>query len=197
MNDSEIIGQVLSGNRDAYAELVRRYQARTIRLCASLLKNEKDAEDAAQEAFIRAYQSLDSFRQTSSFYTWLYRIATNHCLSLLRNKSAKSTESLDALLENEGDGVERLLSSADFRRSLEARELTTKLLGALRPNYRAILVLREAEGLSYEEIGQVLSCSVDSVKAQLRRARMEIDEKLRHFFPDQASKKTERKSHGA
>lgn len=184
MNDSEIIGQVLSGNRDAYAELVRRYQARIIRLCASLLRHEKDAEDAAQEVFVKAYQSLGSFQQSASFYTWLYRIATNHCLSALRNKGRRMTESLDSLLEAEGDQVAALFSSQpDFRDSLQAKELLTKLLDSLRPNYRAVIVLREVEGLSYEEIGRVLACSVDSVKAQLRRARQEIEEKLRHFLP--------------
>lgn len=182
-NDLEIIRQVLNGDREAYAGIVRCYQARIIRLCASLLKNESDAQDAAQEVFVKAYQALKNFQKEASFYTWLYRIASNHCLAFLRSRNRKLTQSLDALLEAEGDRVEHFFSSqTDFRKGLESADLLDKLLSVLPPDTRLILTLREAEGLSYEEIGQVLDCSLDAVKGRLRRARIEIEEKLRHFL---------------
>ena len=187
--DSADIQKVLSGDPGAYEPLVRRHQSKIFRLCRSLLRNEADGEDAAQEVFIKAYQSLSQFQQNSSFYTWLYRIASNHCLSLLRSKARRSTQSLDSLLENEGDKIERLFaSSADARRSLESAELVEKILASLNAKQRLIVTLREVEGLSYEEITQVLECSLDSVKAQLRRAREEIEKQLRHFLPERASK---------
>ena len=188
--DSSIIQSVLAGDTAAYSELVRRYEGRIRRLCVSLLKNETEAEDAAQEVFIKAYQSLRSFRQTSSFYTWLYRIASNHCLSFLRSKKRRPAESLDALLETEGGKMEALFSkSPNPRAAFEATDLIERLLSDLRPHYRLILTLREIEGLSYEEISQVMEISLDAVKAQLRRAREEIGQKMRHFLPDTASNK--------
>lgn len=182
MEDVEIIQKVIGGDSEAFAGLVSRYQARVTRLCASYL-GVADAEDAAQDVFVKAYQSLAQFQRTSSFYTWLYRIASNHCLSVLRGQSRRRTESWDALLEAHGERIQEVFSAApDPRRALEAADLIAKVLSGLRPNYREILILREVEGLSYEEIGQVLECSIDSVKAQLRRGREELEEKLRHFI---------------
>lgn len=182
--DLEIVRKVLAGDRQAFADLVRRHQARLIRLCTSLLKNAADAEDAAQEIFVKAYQSLSDFRQTSSFYTWLYRIASNHCLSLLRTKKRHPSESLQALTETEGGSIEALFfTSKDVRASIEAKDLVEALLSGLRPEQRMLLTLREAEGLSYEEISRVMDISLDAVKARLRRTRQEIDEKLRHLLP--------------
>ena len=181
--DLEIIERVRSGDRNAYAHLVRRYQSRVVALCRTLLGNSPDVDDAAQEAFIKAYQSLDRFRGGASFYTWIYRIASNHCMSLLRSKAGRRTESLDALLEDEKEGLLKLFAGPDPRLSIESRELVERILSAIRPNYRLVLTLRERDGMSYEEMARVLETSVDSVKAQLRRARDEVEEKLRHFLP--------------
>lgn len=183
-DDAAIIRRVRSGERDAYAELVRQYHARVIGLCRSLLGNTHDAEDAAQEAFFKAYEALDSFRENASFYTWIYRIASNYCLSLLRTKARRPSQSLDALLETKKAELTRFFAAVpDPRSAFEARELLDKVLSAIRPNYRLVLTLREQDGLSYEEIAAVTESSVDSVKAQLRRARDEAQEKLRHFLP--------------
>ena len=183
-NDLEIILRVKSGERDAYAHLVRKYQGRVISLCRTLLGNSPDIEDAAQETFFRAYQSLDKFLGKSSFYTWLYRIASNHCMSLLRSKSRRPCESLDAIIEDQKEGLLRLFAaSPDPRSAIESKELVERILSAIRPNYRLVLTLRERDGMSYEEIAQVMENSVDSVKALLRRAREEVEEKLRHLLP--------------
>jgi RNA polymerase sigma-70 factor (ECF subfamily) len=183
MDDIEVIRRVRAGERNAYADLVRRYQGRVMALCRTLLGNSPEVEDAAQEAFIKAYQSLDKFQGQSSFYTWIYRIASNHCLSLLRSKSRHPAESLDAIVEEEKEGLFRLFSNSDPRAAVEAQALVDKILSGIRPNYRLVLILRERDELSYEEIAQVMEVSVDSVKALLRRAREEVQEKLRHFLP--------------
>ena len=173
--DLEIIRRVRSGERDTYAGLVRKYQSRIIALCRTMV-GQADAEDAAQEAFFKAYQSLANFGGQSSFYTWLYRIASNHCLSMLRSR--KPSASLDRIVEEEKEGLLRLFG-ADPRGAIESRELMEKLLAAIKPNYRLALTLRERDGMSYEEIAEVMETSVDSVKALLQRARAEIEEKLR------------------
>ena len=183
-DDLSIIQKVIEGDRGAYAELVGRYQDRIFRLCRSLLRSTSDAEDAAQEVFLKAYTSLGRFQKTASFYTWLYRIASNHCLDVIRSSKRRPAESWDALLEEQGEKMHELLSpAADPRRAMEASELIGRILALLRPNYRLILTLREIEGLSYQEISDVLDCSIDSVKAQLRRGRAELEERARHFFP--------------
>ena len=147
----------------AYAELVRTHQAKVLRLCASLL-GESDAEDAAQEIFIKAYRSFDSFRKDAAFSTWLYRIASNHCRDLLRKRARQKTEPLDEL-------PELFLSSGDPRGKTEKADLAEQILLTLSPDERLILTLREVEGLSYQEIAEVLSCSLDAVKGRLKRLR--------------------------
>ena len=182
MKEHALIEQVLRGNHKAYAELVRAYQARVLRLCTSLLDNETEAEDAAQEIFFKAYQSLASFRKESAFSTWLYRISVNHCRDLLRKRSRQKTESLEKLLEESGDAAEKLLiPPSDPRAAAEAADLVEQILSRLSLDERLILTLREVQGLSYQEIAGVLRCSLDAVKARLRRARETLDEHLRHF----------------
>ncbi len=178
-----LIGRVLGGDRDAYAELVQAHQAKILRLCASLLSNQTEAEDAAQEIFFKAYRSLASFRTESSFSTWLYRIAVNHCRDLLRTRVRQKAESIEKMLEESGDAAEKMLSfSQDSRLAAEASDLVEQVLRSLSPDERLILTLREVQGLSYQEMARVLQCSLDAVKARLRRAREMLEEKGRHFL---------------
>ncbi|MFH1725258.1 MAG: sigma-70 family RNA polymerase sigma factor [Elusimicrobiota bacterium] len=166
-----IIEEVRSGSTAAYAGLVRRHQQMVLSVCASML-GASDAEDAAQEVFLKAFRSLGKFQAAASFSTWLYRIATNHCLDTLKKASRQREESWDALLERDG---ELSPGSSPPARSesaaLEDKDLVERILSGLKPEYRAILVLRELQGLSYRELAETLDCSIDSVKALLRRAR--------------------------
>jgi len=182
-NDIEIISKVLSGERNAYAAIVRKYQDRVLRLCVSLLANPQRAEEAAQETFLKAYQSLNKFRGSSSFATWIYRIAYHHCLDVLRKESREKTESWDALLEKDGGRIERLFADPGGPGAAkDSHEFVTEVLSRLSSEYRTVLILREVQNLSYLEISETMDCSVDSVKARLRRARSELEEKLRHFL---------------
>lgn len=168
---------------------MRSYQGKVLGLCTSLLNNASEAEDAAQEIFVKAYQALGSFHGDSKFSTWLYRIAANHCKDLLRKRSRQKTESLDALIERSGDEVQNLWEpSFDPRNSAGAAELVKKLLDSLSPDEMLILTLREVQGLSYQEISETLKCSLDAVKSRLRRARETLQEKSRHFLQAGTSK---------
>ncbi len=179
--DAELVGRVRAGDDRAFAELIRRSHARVFSLCVSMLGDRTSAEDAAQEVFLKAYQSLNKFKGTSAFTTWLYRVASNHCLDLLRKSARRRSESLEAVLEAEGDRIQFLLKAPDEQRQAEDRDLVERVLSCLPPDYRLILTLREVQGLSYEEIMETMDCSLDSVKARLRRARESLENSLRHF----------------
>ena len=181
VSDAALVEQVRAGRDQAFAELIRRHHARVLGLCLSMLGGRAQADDAAQEVFLKAYQSLDKFKGSSALSTWLYRIASNHCLDLLRKEARQKAESLEAILEGEGGAVERLLSEPDQQRRAEDADLIERVLRALPPDYRLILTLREIEGLSYEEIMEAMDCTLDSVKARLRRARESLEESLRHI----------------
>lgn len=183
ITDNELISRVLSGERDDYAELVRRHHARVHGLCASMV-GVSAAEDAAQEVFLKAYDRLEDYRGDSAFSTWLYRVASNHCLDVLRREGRRRSESLEALAEREGARIERLFSEPDDAvRSLEDADLVRRVLAELPEDYRLILTLREMEGLEYKELMTALDCSMDSVKAKLQRARRRFREALRHILP--------------
>jgi RNA polymerase sigma-70 factor (ECF subfamily) len=182
VDDRELVLQVQAGKTDAFGEIIRRHHSWVIGFCRALLDDHTQAEDAAQEVFLKAYRCLPRFQGTSSFATWLHRIASNHCLDLLRSRSRRRTQSWDELLDSEGDSVERLLAAPpDEARAREDADLVKRVLACLSPEYRLILTLREVQGLSYEEIAAAMDCSVDSVKARLQRARRDFAEHLRHF----------------
>lgn len=169
-DDLELVREARAGDGSAFGELVRRHQARVLGLCAAMLRDPGRAEDAAQDVFLKAYRSLGAFRGESSFATWLHRIAANRCLDLLRAESRREALPLEA-------AEARPAPSPDS----EGRDLLERALAALPPDYRLILVLREVQGLSYEEAAEAMECSLDSVKARLRRAREALEERLRHF----------------
>ena len=177
--DRSIIDRIRAGDTETYALLVRKHQARIRGFCLWTLGNAAEADDAAQEVFIKAYRGLGSFRAAAGFSTWLHRIAVNHCRDLLRKRVRERTESWDALREEKGEAAEALAAREDpaaLRRRLQ------EALDRLPEQYRAILILREVEGMSYEELAGFLGCSLDSVKARLRRARADLMEKARHFL---------------
>lgn len=181
IDDLALIARVNAGDVDAYADLVRRHHPGVMSLCAAMLSDRTAAEDVAQETFMKAYASLKNFRGDASFSTWLYRIASNTCLDEKRKISRTRTQSLDALLEDDGEALQRLLSAPGPERSLQDAQLVEQVLSCLPDTYRLILTLRELNGLNYEEIAQAMGCTVDSVKARLQRARKEFLDRLRHF----------------
>ncbi len=193
--DSELIRQILSGQTESYDPLVLKYQRRVRGYCRSLLSNEGEAEEAAQEVFLKAYQALPKFRGDSSFSTWLYHITSNHCLDLLRKRNRRPTVSWDSLQEREGDRAQRFLSREDPSfNSFESGDLVEKILANLSLDYRNLLTLREVEALSYDEIAGILGCSIDAVRSRLTRARQALRDQLRHFSESPVVHITERRA---
>ena len=183
ITDTELIDSVLAGRRDDYAELVRRHHGAVLGLCRAMLGDPALAEDAAQESFLNAYRSLGDFRGGAAFSTWLYRIATNRCLDHIRRRARRAEESLDALIESAGPDIERMLDAGQPARDpVEDADLAARVLARLSPDYRLILTLREVQGLSYDELADALECSLDAVKARLRRARAALQEEVRHIL---------------
>jgi RNA polymerase sigma-70 factor (ECF subfamily) len=179
-DEQQRVSSARSGNREAYAELVRAYHVKVLGLCRTYLGDLASAEDAAQEAFVKAFVSLKKYRGDSAFGTWLYRITANHCKDVLRSSHRRKTDSLDAMIDDrhvdvpDGATLEQTAS--------ENKDMAQRLLNGLGDDYRVVLSLREISGLSYQEIASALHISVDAVKARLKRARHEAIELARHFL---------------
>ena len=174
----QIVQRVLQGDVNAFEKLVLEYEKSVYAITQRMTGNAEDAADMTQETFIKAYNSLSSFRGDSKFSVWLYRIATNVCLDFLRSRSRKPTVSLSV---EDDDGEEVELDIADESQSPErllerglTRDAVRRGLNALSPEYRQILLLREIQGLSYEEISDVLTLEVGTVKSRIFRARKRL-----------------------
>jgi RNA polymerase sigma-70 factor (ECF subfamily) len=195
ITDQQIIELILSGHTEAYGDLIRQYHKKVVGYCLSMLSNATEAEDAAQDIFVKAYHALRKFKGDSAFSTWLYRITANHCLDVLRKRNRRKTVSWEGLVEQEGDRILKLFSTSVTGESeMENRELIDKILSTLPPDYRAILTLREVDGLEYQEIAAALDCSLDAVKGRLARARKQLQVNLRHFLTSDGVNTNERES---
>ena len=172
--EAAIVRKVLGGDANAFETLVLEYEKNVYNIALRMTGNSEDAADMTQEAFIKAYNSLQSFRGDSKFSVWLYRIVSNVCLDFLRSKNRRPTVSLsvedDAQLDvaDESQSPELLLD-----RKL-TRDSVRRGLDSLPPDYRQILLLREIQGLSYDEIAQALSLEVGTVKSRIFRARKRL-----------------------
>jgi len=181
-DDIDLINRCRGGDRAAYAEIVLCYQDRIYNLCAHLLGNRAEAEDMAQATFLKAYRNLEKFQPRSALYTWLYRIAVNTCLDHLRRPFFES------IFRRSASGEETRLDHPSAMPSpeenMENQQLQTAILqalGKLSPKLRAVIVLKEIEGLAYEEIATTLEISLGTVKSRISRARRELQELLKEF----------------
>lgn len=173
----ELVRKVQNGDSSSFEQLVLENQTRVYNLALRTVGNEDDAFDMSQEAFIKAYNSIGSFRGDSRFSVWLYRLTVNVCLDFLRSEGRKAHSSLTYIDEED----EKELEISDERFSPEAiaekkelREAVNNGLMQLPANYRAILLLREIDGLSYEEIGSALDLEEGTVKSRIFRARKKL-----------------------
>ena len=173
-----VIRRVQNGDVNAFEALVSAYEKNVYNLALRMMGNAQDAEDMAQEAFLKAYNSLPGFRGDSKFSVWLYRIVSNVCLDQLRKKSKRPTVSLSM---EDGDGEETQLDLPDTAQSPEealekklTREAVRRGLAQLPEDARQILLLREIQGLSYEEIGETLGLEAGTVKSRIFRARKRL-----------------------
>ena len=176
--EAAIVRKVLGGDANAFETLVLEYEKNVYNIALRMTGNSEDAADMTQEAFIKAYNSLQSFRGDSKFSVWLYRIVSNVCLDFLRSKNRRPTVSLSV---EDDDGEDTQLDVADESQSPEllldrklTRESVRRGLDSLPPDYRQILLLREIQGLSYDEIAQALGLEVGTVKSRIFRARKRL-----------------------
>lgn len=176
--EAAIVRKVLGGDANAFETLVLEYEKNVYNIALRMTGNSEDAADMTQEAFIKAYNSLQSFRGDSKFSVWLYRIVSNVCLDFLRSKNRRPTVSLSV---EDDDGEDAQLDVADESQPPEllldrklTRDSVRRGLDSLPPDYRQILLLREIQGLSYDEIAQALSLEVGTVKSRIFRARKRL-----------------------
>ena len=182
-NDQLLEERVQKGDSRAFDLLVKKYQSRLAKLVSRYIRNADDVQDVVQDTFIKAYRALPNFRGESAFYTWIYRIAINTAKNQLVSNSRKSpANSVDAQEIEKYDASDWLTESATPERELFTSELKTTVNTAMQdlpPDLREAITLREIEGLSYEEIAQVMDCPIGTVRSRIFRAREAIDEKLK------------------
>jgi len=179
-DDSRLIASTLAGNRDAFGELVLKHQDRLFGTLFHLLGSAEDARDVGQDAFLLAYEKLGGFRQEAAFYSWLFRIAYHVAVSSRRRRQVVR-HSLDEYQERIGLEPEDGRLSADPSAQLQtddAQRQVRDALGELGSEYRDAILLKEIEGLSYEEIAELQGCPVGTVRSRIHRARQQLREKL-------------------
>ncbi|MFQ5590737.1 MAG: RNA polymerase sigma factor [Phycisphaerae bacterium] len=185
LEDVELIEQVKAGKTECYGRLVEKYQDRVFNVCWRICGHLEDARDVTQEAFLKALDGISAFRQHSGFYTWVFRVAVNLALSQRRKAKIRQTTSLDATVDPFGSQAEALArrvqddSSEDPSGAAARAELHGRMalaLQELHDDYRAVVVLRDIEGLDYSEISEVLQIPVGTVRSRLYRGRMALRE---------------------
>jgi RNA polymerase sigma-70 factor, ECF subfamily len=184
--DRELVDRVLAGDREGFSSLVLRHQKMVLNFMYRMVGERAFAEDLTQEVFLKAYEALPRFRGEAAFPTWLYRIAHNHCLNALKRKGREIP--VTALAKDPADGNPLTRSpdpAAPADELLERRELHAVVqakLAELTPEHRAVLVLRDIQGLSYDEIAVALNLEGGTVRSRIHRARMELKEKIRPYL---------------
>jgi RNA polymerase sigma-70 factor (ECF subfamily) len=187
IEDAQLIDEALAGNKDAFGQLVLRYQNRLFNTVVHVVGCRSAAEDVVQDAFVQAFVKLETFQRASAFYTWLYRIAVNLAISHRRRKrpelsveaqreSGSHNEPIDAS-EGPTDPVEREERIAQVHQAMNV----------LNDEHRAVLVLREMEGLCYERIAEILDLPVGTVRSRLHRARIQLRERLQQVLGSASS----------
>lgn len=180
--DEELVLRVQQGDKSAYDVLVIRYQHKIIQLVNRYVKDHSEAQDVAQEAFIKAYRALGSFRGDSAFYTWLYRIAINTAKNYLVSRNRRSTDYQVDVQDAEAiENAPQLQGLDTPERQLLGEEIVKTIQTAIEnlpEEMRVAIMLRELEGMSYEEIAEAMDCPVGTVRSRIFRAREAIDGKL-------------------
>ena len=194
MNEKELIARLQARDETAFEELIRLYEKKIYALCVRMCGNAEDAEEAAQDTFLALWRGIDRFRQESALSTWIYRLASNACIDLMRRRrKSEGGISLDdeALFLDAADPTPQPPQALEQR---EAQRLLQEGLMSLPAEYRSILLLREVEGLSYSEISETLELELGTVKSRISRGRTLLRNFLSvngNFFENAASKVTE------
>lgn len=194
--DAMLVERTVAGDQKAYELLVIKYQRRIQRLIGRMVRDVDLVEDIAQETFIRAYRALAQFRGDAQFYTWLYRIAVNtakKALMELKRDPTVSENSFKSADDDETSPLENELTSSETPEALlaskEIAEMVNAAMEALPEELRQAITLREIEGLSYEEIAEVMSCPIGTVRSRIFRAREAISAKVKPMLENKSGKR--------
>ncbi len=186
MDDKALALAFKSGQRDAFDEIVHRYQGRVYAAAYRVTGNREDALDVAQESLLKAYRKIDAWQPTGGFLSWLLRLTTNQAIDHLRRRKRRRQERLDDAFRNESEGAPVEPTVVDTETAVQALEIEERIrrsLVVLSPMQRTVFVLRHFEGFSLAEIAEELKCTVGSVKVHLFRAMKKLREELRDFAP--------------
>jgi RNA polymerase sigma-70 factor (ECF subfamily) len=186
-SDLVLVKRVQRGDKTAFDLLVRKYQHKVVKLVLRYVRNPAEAEDIAQEAFIKAYRALPQFRGDSAFYTWMYRIAINTAKNSLASRDRSPIAyDLDLTDPEESHSVQTKLQDPDTPEGMalteEIRGIVNSAIEGLPEELKTAIVLRELDGLSYEEIAAAMECPEGTVRSRIFRAREAIDKRLREVF---------------
>lgn len=181
--DDVLVNQAKDGNMESFEMLVEKYQKNVYNIAFRFVGNKEDAYDLAQEAFIKAYKGLKNFRQDATFKTWMYHITSNVCRDFLKKtKKVKELSLNEPLTTDDGDMEKQLADGSkgpeELYESYELSKFVQTMIDSLPDDYKEIIILREIQQLSYEEIAEVLQCSLGTVKSRLNRARKALREKI-------------------
>ncbi|MCB1890171.1 MAG: RNA polymerase sigma factor RpoE [Rhodocyclaceae bacterium] len=192
--DQRLVERVQRGDKQAFGLLVSKYQRKLMRLLSRLIRDAGEVEDVAQETFIKAYRALPSFRGDSAFYTWLYRIGINTAKNYLvsqgrRAPTSTGFDSEEAESFEEGDQLRDINTPERMLLSKQIGETIESAMQALPDELRTAIVLRELEGLSYEEIAGIMDCPIGTVRSRIFRAREAIAERLKPMLETSPDKR--------
>jgi RNA polymerase sigma factor (sigma-70 family) len=187
-SDRELVAKSSQGDLAAYDELVRRYQTRIYSLAYNMTGSKEDAEDMVQDVFVKAYSSLKNFRGTSSFYTWIYRIAINRTINFVKKRKRRQATSLDDVdggIERDPAYVELSSRESPVRDAslAELQEKLNKALLTLSEKHRTVVVLHDIQGMPHDEIARMTGCSEGTVRSRLFYARQMLQGELAEFAP--------------
>lgn len=182
--DQALVERAQRGDKQAFGLLVSKYQRKLVRLLSRLIRDPAEVEDVAQEAFIKAYRALPSFRGDSAFYTWLYRIGVNTAKNYLVSQGRRAPTSTDVGSEEaetfeDGEQLRDINTPEHVLLSKQIGETVNSAMEALPEELRTAIILREIEGLSYEEIAAIMDCPIGTVRSRIFRAREAVADRLR------------------
>ena len=186
-DDRELVARCQRGDMAAYGVLVGRYRQRVYGLVYSMLRNEHDAVDLSQETFVKGWQAIRGFQRNSSFYTWLYRIATNLCIDFVRKRERRPTVAFEEAVEPDANvnveipASKQALPPEEMRRR-ELREQIDAALMELSPEHRVVVQLRELDGMDYAEIARAVGCNIGTVMSRLHYARKHLQKLLKEVI---------------
>jgi RNA polymerase sigma-70 factor (ECF subfamily) len=191
-NEAVLVSAAKRGDRAAFEELVQRYERKIFRLAYNITQNKEDAQDVAQDAFLKSFEHLDGFQGDSRFYTWLVRITVNEALMKLRKRRPNQLP-LDEYIETEDDLIPREIQDwgptpEQRYAQRELQQILASVIGQLEPGFRVVFQLRDVEQLSTEETAEALGLSIPAVKSRLLRARLKLRERLNRYFQGSAAK---------